>query len=201
VLFDCDADEIFTSQDERARFLAAWEKRAAQIAATLLTPPDAQGEELAFLPAAPDLRGLIASLPDHERAAALKEMEHPPPALAQAWACGFMDVVQTWEDDWQPPRNKELAAHMDDALECIADLLDDDTDPPAYNMFEDGGPPSISAARADAFAAALSAVYALHMIGCIQRDGAQPVRHGDKPGRNDLCSCGSGKKYKKCCGA
>jgi len=23
----------------------------------------------------------------------------------------------------------------------------------------------------------------------------------DKPGRNDLCPCGSGKKYKKCCGA
>jgi hypothetical protein len=22
----------------------------------------------------------------------------------------------------------------------------------------------------------------------------------DKKGRNDLCSCGSGKKYKKCCG-
>jgi uncharacterized protein len=21
------------------------------------------------------------------------------------------------------------------------------------------------------------------------------------PGRNDACSCGSGKKYKKCCGA
>jgi len=21
------------------------------------------------------------------------------------------------------------------------------------------------------------------------------------PGRNDVCSCGSGKKYKKCCGA
>lgn len=31
-----------------------------------------------------------------------------------------------------------------------------------------------------------------------------PVRHapivsGPKPGRNDPCSCGSGKKYKKCC--
>lgn len=24
---------------------------------------------------------------------------------------------------------------------------------------------------------------------------------GDKPGRNDPCECGSGKKYKKCCGA
>ena len=22
----------------------------------------------------------------------------------------------------------------------------------------------------------------------------------EKPGRNDLCSCGSGKKFKKCCG-
>ena len=23
----------------------------------------------------------------------------------------------------------------------------------------------------------------------------------EKPGRNDPCSCGSGKKYKKCCGS
>jgi preprotein translocase subunit SecA len=29
---------------------------------------------------------------------------------------------------------------------------------------------------------------------------AQPVRTGDKIGRNDPCPCGSGKKYKKCCG-
>jgi preprotein translocase subunit SecA len=26
-----------------------------------------------------------------------------------------------------------------------------------------------------------------------------PVRKGKKPGVNDLCPCGSGKKYKKCC--
>ncbi len=30
---------------------------------------------------------------------------------------------------------------------------------------------------------------------------AKPVRHADKVGRNDLCPCGSGKKYKKCHGA
>ena len=29
---------------------------------------------------------------------------------------------------------------------------------------------------------------------------ATPVRVGKKVGRNDLCSCGSGKKHKKCCG-
>ncbi|MBE0467123.1 MAG: preprotein translocase subunit SecA, partial [Candidatus Desulforudis sp.] len=28
----------------------------------------------------------------------------------------------------------------------------------------------------------------------------QPVRGGKKVGRNDFCPCGSGKKYKKCCG-
>ena len=32
--------------------------------------------------------------------------------------------------------------------------------------------------------------------------GLEPyVRQGDKVGRNDPCLCGSGKKYKKCCGA
>lgn len=37
-------------------------------------------------------------------------------------------------------------------------------------------------------------------------DGKAPktlqfVRQGPKVGRNDPCACGSGKKYKKCCGA
>jgi uncharacterized protein YecA (UPF0149 family) len=29
----------------------------------------------------------------------------------------------------------------------------------------------------------------------------QVKRASDKVGRNDPCPCGSGKKYKKCCGA
>jgi preprotein translocase subunit SecA len=29
----------------------------------------------------------------------------------------------------------------------------------------------------------------------------QPVVKGKQPGRNEPCPCGSGKKYKKCCGA
>ncbi|MCL4854584.1 MAG: SEC-C domain-containing protein, partial [Bryobacteraceae bacterium] len=31
--------------------------------------------------------------------------------------------------------------------------------------------------------------------------GSQPVLKGKKVGRNDPCPCGSGKKYKKCCGS
>lgn len=33
-----------------------------------------------------------------------------------------------------------------------------------------------------------------------QRSLPEPVRAEPKPGRNDPCPCGSGKKYKKCCG-
>ena len=29
----------------------------------------------------------------------------------------------------------------------------------------------------------------------------QPIKVGKKIGRNDPCPCGSGKKYKRCCGA
>jgi preprotein translocase subunit SecA len=32
-------------------------------------------------------------------------------------------------------------------------------------------------------------------------DAPAQRRSGDKVGRNDLCPCGSGKKYKKCHGA
>ena len=28
----------------------------------------------------------------------------------------------------------------------------------------------------------------------------EPIKAGKGPGRNDPCPCGSGKKYKKCCG-
>ncbi|WP_226912635.1 SEC-C metal-binding domain-containing protein, partial [Halomonas sp. 3D7M] len=31
-------------------------------------------------------------------------------------------------------------------------------------------------------------------------DGRPLRREGPKVGRNDPCSCGSGKKYKQCCG-
>jgi preprotein translocase subunit SecA len=34
----------------------------------------------------------------------------------------------------------------------------------------------------------------------VSKKKLQPVRTGPKVGRNDQCPCGSGKKYKNCCG-
>ena len=39
------------------------------------------------------------------------------------------------------------------------------------------------------------------MAGAGDMQVQQVVRSGDKVGRNDPCPCGSGKKYKKCCGS
>ncbi len=38
------------------------------------------------------------------------------------------------------------------------------------------------------------------LTGPAQAEPPRPVRTGGKIGRNDPCPCGSGKKYKKCCG-
>jgi uncharacterized protein len=38
-------------------------------------------------------------------------------------------------------------------------------------------------------------------IAAQERITATLRRAGDKVGRNDPCPCGSGKKFKKCCGA
>ena len=41
----------------------------------------------------------------------------------------------------------------------------------------------------------------ISMAGAGTTDGNQPLLKGKQVGRNDPCPCGSGKKYKKCCGA
>jgi preprotein translocase subunit SecA len=40
-----------------------------------------------------------------------------------------------------------------------------------------------------------------YQTGQGQAEAPKPVKAGAKVGRNDLCPCGSGKKYKKCHGA
>lgn len=34
----------------------------------------------------------------------------------------------------------------------------------------------------------------------LPEEPVEPARRTDQPGRNDPCPCGSGQKYKKCCG-
>jgi peptide deformylase len=57
--------------------------------------------------------------------------------------------------------------------------------------------------RADNFGGEihLSGLWARIVQHEIDHLNARPIWHTTKTGRNDPCECGSGKKYKKCCGA
>ena len=80
-------------------------------------------------------------------------------------------------------------------------LTEDDTDEPTLSVFDENGPPSLSVKRLNAFADAVWAVYDLRELWRNFGPRVATVHAAVTPGRNDPCSCGSGKKYKKCCGA
>ena len=123
------------------------------------------------------------------------------PSYAQLWALGFMAAVAQWPEDWAPPRDKDIAAQMADALDCVALLTHDDSAAPAHNMHDSGAAPTTSEQRLQDLCEALWAVYDLHAIGRALGPPTRPATRASTPGRNDPCPCGSGRKYKKCCGA
>ncbi|MCL1961709.1 MAG: UPF0149 family protein [Desulfovibrionaceae bacterium] len=200
VAFGCEVDEVFANPDEYTRFMMGWMEREAQLRAELEASPGDDDDD-GLNPAVVDWRGLLASLPEADRAQIADGQDGPPPALGQAWALGFLFAADYWSDDWTPPRDKEIAAAIADALDCIERLLEDDTAKPALNLYDPDGPPTVSQQRLEELGQALNAVHDLYDIACSLGPRMAPVRNGIKMGRNDPCPCGSGKKYKKCCGA
>jgi len=201
--FVIEADELpliapFKDSAQQQRFLQLWALRSAEVAAQL----DAQAESLdaddAFQPEVIDMRGAIASLSEEERA----EMDGEEiPSFGQVWALGFMFAVENWPEDWAAPRDKEAAQWLDGALESIVALTEDDTGKPEICMYAEDGPPSTSQERLERFGEAIWAAYDLRQLWRSLGPRVDTIVKGAQPGRNDPCPCGSGKKYKKCCGA
>ncbi len=192
----------FRDEAQLHDFLSLWMRRWNEIAAALQAPVETLDDERTLQPYLTDVRTVLAELPlaEQERLAA-SFGDGPLPAFAQYWAVGFWDVVQAWPDDWRTPRDRELGRDWEDALMAIAALLEADEDEPAVNPVRDDGPPTVSADRIERFGDAIWAVYNLHDIGRSLGPLIETVRKAAKPGRNDPCPCGSGKKYKRCCGA
>jgi uncharacterized protein len=183
---------------EHMEFVWRWRRRWEEIASALDQPVDELEDERTYHPEALDLRGAILSLPPQER----EEGDLAgAPAYAQMWAVGFMYAVESWPEDWLPPRDAEAAEILDAALDDIVALTEDDAGTPALSMFSEDGPPSVSNERLDAVAAAIWAVYDLRQLWRSMGPRIEPLRKPPEPGRNDPCPCGSGKKYKKCHGA
>ena len=188
----------FADEAQHGRFMALWAKRWNEVAAALNIPIERLDDERAYAPEVMDVRGGVASLSEAERA---ELGDADLPAFAQVWALGFMFAVENWPEEWEAPRDKKIARIHDEALDAIVALTEDDEDEPTLSALSEDGPPSVSAARLNTYGEALWAVYDLREIWRDIGPRVETVHRVPTPGRNDPCSCGSGKKYKKCCGA
>ena len=190
--------DVFKDEAQQARFLELAQLRLAEIREQLDAPIKSLQDEAAFQPEIMDTRGALLMLPEAERAELADE---EVPSLAQVWALGFMFVVENWAEEWAAPRDKEAAQMLDAAMEFIVNLTEDDDGEPELNLYDEAGPASTSQDRLDAFGEAIWAVYDLRQLWRSMGPRVEAIVKGEQPGRNDACTCGSGKKFKKCCGA
>ena len=188
----------FADAAQQQRFFELWTRRWNEVAQALNAEVDGLDDEAAYQPEVMDVRGAIAALPEAERAALAEEAL---PSFGQVWALGFMFAVESWPEEWTAPRDKEAVKWLDGALQAIVALTEDDADAATLSVFDEDGPPSISLKRLNAFADAIWAVYDLRELWRNFGPRVQTLRKAATPGRNELCFCGSGKKYKKCHGA
>ena len=190
--------EPFADAAQQAQFLALWQRRWNEVEQALDTDVKTLDDERTFEPDVMDMRGAVAALSEAERA----ELDGQDiPSFAQVWALGFMFAVENWPEEWQPPRDKETAQWLDEALDSIVALTEDDTGTPSVSMYAEDGPPSVSQGRVELFGEAIWAVYDLRQLWKSVGPRIETLRKAPEPGRNDPCTCGSGKKFKKCCGA
>lgn len=202
-----DGEGKFADAAQFELFFELWSRRWNEIVASLDADVQDLEDERAFYPQVMDVRGVMASLSPEERALAMRDNPgEDVPAFGQVWALGFMFAVEAWPEDWvAPAKDKEAVKWLDQALGALVTLTEDDTGPVEVSVLEtdDGveGPPSMSKARLEAFGEAIWAVYDLREMWQSIGPRVETVRKEATPGRNDLCYCGSGRKYKKCHGA
>ena len=188
----------FVGAAQRQRFMALWNQRRAEVSTALDAEVDSLEDDRCYHPEVMDVRGAVADMPPEEQAGFKGE---ELPAFAQVWALGFMFAVECWPDEWTAPRDKDAAKWLDDALQAVVAMTEDDTAAPEVSPLNEEGAPSTSIDRLNAFGEAIWAVYDLRELWKTLGPKVDTVRVEAAPGRNDLCHCGSGKKYKKCHGA
>ena len=115
---------------------------------------------------------------------------------ATEWATGFIEGVRARTDAWDVWCARD--SWIDDALVDIETLAS------GQRMATQAGaePQPLSAKdRLELIGGLPYTIHDLHMHRIEQAVSRTPIRNAETPGRNDPCPCGSGRKFKKCCGA
>lgn len=119
------------------------------------------------------------------------------PPLGDEWIAGFEQGLETWPADWRERLTEDDAEIADGLIErAFAPWASD----------EEEGDLEVRLGWLAESAQAVRGLYAhWRELGLpaplpVSVDAPGTSQSGG-PGRNDPCPCGSGKKYKKCCGA
>ena len=122
------------------------------------------------------------------------EHDENGPVIAADWAEGFLEAIDMRTDAWLPLiRDKEAGVLLMPILALCGDmdglsLLPLDAETKAEFLAE---APEMIPVR----------VFGIASYWRDRMGYSSPIRNPPKPGRNDRCPCGSGRKYKRCCGA
>ena len=180
---------VFKDEAEQTLFMDCFDRRWNEIKRALAAPVENLADPKALAPLIMDWEGLLSELPKKEA----DEVRQDMPAYGQLWAAGFLIVVEHWEDDWSLPEDSKDETFVDACLDPFYALITPEAD---------WTPEERKLNRDEHVASAIWGAYDLREFwldrGFVPH---APVRKDPEPGRNDLCPCGSGKKYKKCCGA
>jgi uncharacterized protein len=117
--------------------------------------------------------------------------------IADTWCVGYANGMslraQAWSALESDDENAELILPI--MILALPYLQADDDDAVSEAIdFDD-------AERREATELVPDAALAIYRYWLTRRTAPTPLRRGPKTSRNAACPCGSGKKYKKCCGA
>jgi uncharacterized protein len=117
------------------------------------------------------------------------------------WSEGFCAAIEDFAADWPEPDPKsELGPVFAELLETVAALgLDPASED--FRAFARRGWKGADPTRDELIDEACFAVQDIRLYWLDNAPKPPPRKADTRPGRNDPCPCGSGKKYKKCHGA
>ena len=181
---------VFKDAAELEQFMWLFNRRWNQVVQALSAPIDSLADPAALQPLIMDWDGLLEELPPDERASLVAE---GLPEFASVWAAGFLQVLDVWESDWALPIDSKDEAFVDEMLDAFFVLI---------TPQEDLTPEERNTRREDYVAMAIWSAYELRDFwrdrGCVTT--RTPAHKITQPSRDTLCPCGSGKKYRQCCG-
>ena len=116
----------------------------------------------------------------------------------ESWAYGFVQGLKLCRKDWQPLFDDPTGKEMFKPLYLMGE---EDVTPEEMELSDS---PEQRAALTEQIPASIAWIYRFwlpYRQAMVERMETTKHRTTVKTGRNDPCPCGSGQKFKKCCGA